>query len=122
MGLLDTVRSGVATAKALTADLQPMAVHRRFLAQSGSGGGSYESTPHPALIKKKQKQVRTLTGTLAVSSASVVFLDPEVVVNVQDRIRLPEDAQDSSGRPILAMEGFVDRVTGLPILTKVYLG
>jgi len=122
MGLLDTVRSGVATAKALTADLQPEVVHRRFLAQTGSGAGSYESISRPALVTKKQKEVRTLTGSTAVSNASVTFLDPDVVVNVQDRLRLPEDPQDSSGRPILAMEGFVDRETGLPILTKVYLG
>lgn len=120
MGLLDTVRNGVATARALTADLQANVQHRSVLGAANGSGEVPLSAPvlRPALVTRKQKVIRSASGQLVVSMAEVVFLDPGVVVNELDEIVLP----DGTTGPIIESEGFVDRVTGSPILTQVYLG
>lgn len=120
MGLLDIVRSGVAIANSLTADLQANVLHRAALGLP-DGEGTVPLGPEvsrPAIVIRKQKLVRTSTGQQIISTASVVFLDPAVVVNELDEITLP----DGTTAPIRATEGFVDRGTGHPILTEAFLG
>ena len=120
MGLLDTVRGGVAIAKALTADLQANVSQRSALGPA-SGSGEVplgDAVSRPALVTRIQKVVRSVSGQMVMSQAEVVFLDPGVIVNELDEIVLP----DGTTGPIIFSEGFVDRVTGSPILTQVYLG
>lgn len=119
MGLLDIVRSGVAIANNLTADLQASATHEAYASETGSGRRTYSAPVNrPALVTRKQKLVRSSSGELVMSEASVVFLDPAVVINELDKITLP----DGTTGPIINTEGFVDRGTGHPILTEIYLG
>lgn len=118
MGLMDTVRSAVALANNMTADLQADVTHEVFQHADGAGTGDYIKVVRPALVTRKQKMVRSADGEMVLSGAQVTFLDASVVVNELDRIILP----DGTGGPILATDGFVDSGTGHPILTQVYLG
>jgi len=118
MGLLDTVRAGVAIANQLTTDLQATVTHRVFVSSGGSGSSQYTNVSRKALVTRKQRLVRSSSGDMSMSQAQVVFLDPGVVVKEFDKIILP----DGTTGPILNTDGFVDAVTGRPILTQVYLG
>jgi len=119
MGLLDIVRSGVAIANSLTADLQPNVSHEAYVSTDGAGRRSYAAAvSRPALVVRKQKLVRSATGELVMSQAQITILDPSVIVNELDKFTLPDD---TSG-PIIATDGFVDRGTGHPILTEIFLG
>jgi hypothetical protein len=127
MSLLDVVRSGVAIANSVTnsGDLQASVMHEHYTesaqlaANKGVGKRTLDAAvSRPALVQKKQQMVRTASGELVQSKASVVFLDPAVLVTLFDKITLP----DGTTGPILSIEGFVDKRTGQPILTEVYLG
>ena len=119
MGFLNTVRAGIALANKLTADLQCTVMVSSVTSISGSGTKVYgAAVPRQALVDWKQKQVRTATGILTVSRAEVTFLDPTVVIDDTDKIVLP----DGTTGPILDMSGFIDRETGNPVLTQVWLG
>lgn len=121
-----TLRDGIALANSLTMSLQTandgktgIVKHTPFLSVDGSGSRTYGSTVlRPALVDWKQRQVRTMTGELTVSRASVTFLDPAVVINDDDIIVLP----DGTTGPILDMSGFIDGGTGNPFFTQVWLG
>ena len=119
MGLLDIVRSGVAVANSVTADLQPVVSHEAYLHSDGAGKRIYAAAvSRPAIVVKKLKLVRSTSGELVMSTAQVIFLDPVVEVDTFDRITLP----DGTTGPIFGTGGFVDRETGGLILTEVYLG
>lgn len=118
MGLMDVVRSSVAIANSVTADLQATVTHRVFVSSGGAGKSVYTNVARKALVTRKQKLVRSSSGDQTMSQAEVVFLDPGVVVNELDLIILP----DGTSGPILNSAGFVDSGTGRPILTQVYLG
>jgi hypothetical protein len=119
MSLLDIVRSGVAIANSVTAPLQASVTHYAYASATGSGTRTYAApVVRKALVEMKQQQVRTSSGELTMSRASVVFLDPAVIVTLFDKIVLPGGITG----PILAMDGFLDAITGTPILTEVFLG
>jgi hypothetical protein len=119
MGLLDVVRSGVAIANQLTADLQPNVSHEAYVSSDGAGRRVYSpAVSRPALVIRKQKLVRSATGEMVMSQAQITILDPAVVINELDKFTLP----DNTSGPIIATDGFVDRLTGHPILTEIYLG
>lgn len=118
MGLMDTVRSGVAIANSVTGDLQATVTHRVFVRAGGAGKSIYTDVQRKALVTRRQRLVRSSSGDQTMSQAEVVFLDPGVVVNELDLITLPDGTSGS----ILNTSGFVDSGTGRPILTQVYLG
>jgi len=119
MGLLNAVRSAVAIANTVTADLQPEVTHEVYLYSDGAGKRIYEAAvSRPAIVIKKLRMVRSPQGELVMSTSQVVFLDPTIEVSLSDRITLP----DGTTGPILGTGGFVDRETGGLILTEVYLG
>jgi hypothetical protein len=120
MSLLDVVRVGVAIANQVTAPLQALVSHEAsHLSADGFSTRTYDPPVlRPAIVDWKQKHLRTMTGDLTVSRASVIFLDPTVIVDDHDRLILP----DGTTGPILDMSGFIDAGTGHPILTEVWLG
>lgn len=117
--MLDIVRSGVAIANKLTADVQADVMHESFLGQTVKGDRQYSApVSRPAIVQMKQKSVLTASGELTMSNAQIVILDPTVVITDDDRFTLP----DGTTQPIIRRAGFVDRGTGLPILTEIFLG
>lgn len=119
MGLLDIVRSGVAIANKLTADVQATITHEAFISQTGKGAPMFAApVQRPAIVSMKSQSVFNIFGELSYSKASIVILDPTVVTSDDDRFTLPDG---TTGR-VLMRNGFIDRVTGRPILTQVFLG
>ena len=127
MALIDIVRTGVKTADKVTKSLQCEVSFERCTEDNGYGTSLYDTpTLLRAIVDWKQKQVRTSTGILSVTRASVLFLDVAAVaaatggrgIDDHDRIILP----DGTTGPILDMSGFIDAGTGQPIATEVWLG
>lgn len=122
MGLLDIVRSGVAIANSLTADLQPTVLREAVvlpLTQDVYGEPVRSAAvATPAIVEMKLRMVRSSGGELVSCRATVTFLDPAVVVHLKDKLTLP----DGTSGPILDAVGMTDRGTGKPFLTQVYIG
>ena len=127
MSLLDVLRSGVRIADQVTKPLQASVSFARYLSTDAYGTKTY-AAPRTlkAIVDWKQRQVRTSTGVLSVSRASVIFLDIVALVAAtggdgvddNDVITLP----DGTTGPILDMSGFIDAGTTHPLATEVYLG
>jgi len=132
VSLLDVLRTGVAVADSVTKPLQATVQFRHFVSADGEGARTYSPAANlPALslaavVDWKQKHLRTATGELSVSRASVLFLNVAALaaatsgqgIDDKDVIVLP----DGTTGPILDMTGFIDAVTGHPIATEVFLG
>jgi hypothetical protein len=106
----------------------------RYLSEDEYGAESYgAAVPLSVIQELKQRSVKTPTGELATSTATLTFLDVPALVaatpNVtgggkegfifaNDRITLA----NGSVQPILNVGGFVDGENGRLIPTEVYLG
>src|SRR6267142_1415595 len=113
MGIL---QDAVGIANSVTQDLglQTTVTHEAFVSQAGDGTVTFAAAvTRPALVVKKQRMVRTSSGEMTQSQASVTFLDPSVSVDTKDRITLP----DGTTGPILNTEGYIDS-SNQPILTE----
>jgi hypothetical protein len=132
MSLLDILRTGVKIADGVTKPLQATVSYWRYIGSDGYGTKTYSPPATSAgiqlkaIVDWKQKQVRTASGVLSVSRASLTFLNILAVVVAtsgegigdEDLIILP----DGTTGPILDMAGFIDAGTGHPIATEVFLG
>jgi hypothetical protein len=127
VALLDILRTGVKIADAQTKSVQCDVQLRRFTKGSGTGVKDYGSPiTLKAIVDWKQKQVRTMSGVLSISRATVLFLDITALraatngegIDDDDEITLP----DGTTGPILDMGGFVDAGTKIPLATTVFLG
>lgn len=127
MSLLDVLRSGVRIADGVTKPLQAIVTLERYSGEDSYGTKTYTGVVKlRAIVDWKQKQVRTQTGILSVSRASVMFIDAAALkkatnnegIDDNDRITLP----DGTTGPILDMSGFIDAGTKLPLATEVYIG
>lgn len=134
MSLIQALRAGVKTVNKITQDggMQAVVQFRHFTYVDEYGNKTYTpdaSQPAAelkAIVDWKQRQVRTTTGVLSVSRASVTFLDVAALalatnnegVADEDIIVLP----DGTTGPILDMSGYIDPGTGQPLATEVFLG
>jgi hypothetical protein len=120
MSLADDLREAVLLANAETTDIQPKVKHEAYLGETGDGDKLFAAPVfRDALVDWKQKMVRTVDGTLTVSRAAVTFLDPDLKVDENDRITLP----DGTVGPILDMAGpYASKTATNPVLTEVFLG
>jgi len=125
---------GIADKVTKSLKLQTSVTFKRYKSSTGSGAESYGSAVSlSAVVEFKQRQVRSSTGELALSTATVTFLDvPALVaatpavtgggkagwVFTKDYITLP----NGSAPPILNVGGFVDGGSGQLIPAEVYLG
>ena len=114
--------------------LQTTVTFYRYRAGDGYGSETYGSAVSlSAVVEYKQRSIKTQSGEMAQSVATLTLLDlPALVaatpavtgggkagwVFVKDQIVLP----DSSKPPILNVGGFVDGGSGNLIPTEVYLG
>lgn len=117
--LLDVLRSGIAFADSFTQShrLQSTVVHQSASASGGAGEVTLgDPVSRLALVEWKQEEIRDEGGEATKSRAIVTFLDPTVVVSMEDVITLA----DGTTGPILAIEG-PKALTGM-LLRQVYLG
>lgn len=127
MSILNALRAGVKVADKITKPVQPSVTFERDLGTDAYGTKAYGTVVSlRAIVDWRQKQVRTPTGILSVSRASVMFLDIAALVAAtggtgisdNDKITLP----DGTTGPILDLSGFIDAGTGQPLATEVFLG
>lgn len=121
---MSLISSMVALADSLTQSfgLQADIQYWAYVSSNGAGKVTY-SPPYPgagvvvkAIVDKRQRMVKTASGELVQSQASVTFLRP-TTINLFDRIVLP----DGTTGPILNTGAFMDG-SNAGILTEVYLG
>jgi hypothetical protein len=115
VSVLDVVHSGVAIANRVTAPFQELVSHEAsHLSTDGYSTRSYDAPiVRPALVEWVQRQIRTTSGELAASAATVTVLDPTVLIDIHDRLTL----SDGLTRPILNLA----KPPGRP-LTEAFLG
>lgn len=119
MSFLDTLRSGIALARTLTDSLQTTVTQEVSAGQDLRGKQIYPTiVSQKAIVEMRQRAIKTSNGESVIARASILFLDPAVVVNYTDRLTLP----NGYSGPILEIEGFMDPGTQKPMLTQVYLG
>lgn len=130
MSLADILRNGIATARTITLPLHVIVTHKAWTGQDFEGTPTYVSTSRLALVERKQKLVRSMSGTEEMSSTRIDFIE-EVApttptagftrtnpIDVNDVFTLP----DGTTGPVMAVEGFFDGGTGVPFYSTVFLG
>lgn len=127
MSLLDVLRSGVKIVDNVTKPLQSTVSYQRLLSTDWQGAKTYAvAVDLKAIVDWKQKQLRTSTGILTVSRASIMLLDIAAVVAATGGAGISDDdiftMQDGTTGPIIDMSGFLDAGTGHPISTEIWIG
>jgi hypothetical protein len=129
MGLDETIRLGVATARAITLDLHGTVVWKRWTGQDGFGAPTPPAAPVNvrALIERKNKMMVLSDGRQILVKTKITILEPLTAQGSPGR-REPVDERDTfvlpdgiTG-PIVDIVGFVDGGTGNPYLHEIYLG
>lgn len=129
MSLDDLVRSGIALAHSITADLQVTVTHEAFTGVDGFAKPTYASgNDYQAIVEKRMRRFRNDDGDEVVSQYKVMFLVPVEENGTSGRSE-PIDTRDrltlSDGRtgPILHISaGLLDPTTDQPYYHEVYLG
>lgn len=114
MGLADTVRNAVATAHALTADLQATVTHRAWTGQDETGKATYASAvSRTAIVEQRQRMLRQRDGTEIMTAAMLTFLAP-IAANGAATRREPIDPRDvftlpdGTSGPVVDVAGLTD--------------
>lgn len=84
---------------------------------SGDGDRNFTAVNRKAIVEKKRRVIRTLSGQFIETQAKITFLSSSVVIGAHDKLVL----SDGTTGPILSSEGFVDE-GNTQILTEVFLG
>ena len=129
MSLASIIAGAVATAKNVTASLQPTVKFEPWMSQTGHGTVSYGAPQNlRALLERKTKPIKTTSGQLVMSNATVTLLElPTPQQFVADRVE-PVDPRDrftfpdGFTGPIVAVNGMTNPETGQPFLLEIYLG
>lgn len=128
MGLDAIIRSGIATAKSVTADLQDEITIEAYIGQDKWGAPSYATgVSYDALVEHKQRLVRDFNGNEVTSATRLTVLQPIAANGDADRLREPIDPRDKITLPdgtthtALAEEGLVDPSTGKPFMHEIAL-
>lgn len=122
------LRSAVAIANKVTKSLnfQALVSYARLTGTGGYGPIYAATVTLHAIVDFKQAQVRTRSGVLSVTRATITLLDINEVIAAtvgngignDDVFTLP----DGDTGPILDLSGFIDAGTGHPIATTVMMG
>lgn len=131
MGLGAVVRSAVAVANDITADLQDTITIEQWTANATDGypGKSYDSSISvSAIIEQGPRPFRTREGEVIQAAAVINILQPIAAngatgrvepIDPRDRITLPDGYADT---PIMGASGLVDPSTGRPYYYQIALG
>jgi hypothetical protein len=128
VALADVVRSGIATAKSITATLQANVLHTPWVGQDEwATPAPAQATARPALVEMKQSLRRGADGHEVLQRATVTFLAP-IAPNGAAGRREPIDPRDvivlpdGTTGPILDVSGLADPASGQPYMLVVALG
>lgn len=98
--------------------MQSEVTHYSFAGDGGNGAPTYKptnGTKRFAIVDEKQRQVRSFSGTLVPSNATVLFVG-KVAVKPNDQIKLA----DGTWGEVVGEGGFIDKES--KVYTEVYLG
>jgi hypothetical protein len=136
VSLLDVVRSAVAVANSVTKPLQTSVGYYRYVSSDGEGKRTYSpditlpGTPLDAVLEYKQKSVKTKSGDITQSRATLTLVDIAQLLAATNSLGISEDdlllmpGQTVGGTaltPILSVGGFIDAGTLVPIATEAYI-
>lgn len=130
MGLADTIRSGIATAHALTAELQATVSHRAWTGQDETGKATYAAAvSRTAIVEQRQRLLRRADGTEIMTAAMLTFLTP-IAANGAATRREPIDPRDTftlpdgTTGPVVDVAGMTDAesATGESFFYQVAIG
>lgn len=117
MGLDDVVRSAVATANSVIADLQDNITLAPWTGSDSHGAPTHgTAVTFSAIVNRRVKPVRSVNGELVMSKAQIIILEP-VAANGATGRHEPIDARDIPTLPdgdtgkILETEGLYDPST-----------
>jgi len=130
MGLSAIVRNGVRLANRLTADLQVVVQHKRWVGQDRFGQDVYDDilVDRYALVEHKPGMRKQADGSEIIYRTTVTFVGPIVALDGVDNRSEPFDLRDflvmpdGSTGPILDISGLLDPATGKPYLYEIALG
>jgi hypothetical protein len=131
MGLSSIIANAVATAKAVTLDLQPTVSLQQWIGQSQEGDPDYATAVnYRVILNYERKAIKLPDGTETSSRAYLAFLEPvaPATANVGQTRANPIDKRDvitlpdGSTGPILTVSGFANGVTGVPYFSEIFLG
>jgi hypothetical protein len=127
MSLLDALRAGIKVADKVTKPLQATVIYQQGTPSNQYGLIAYGAEVElRAIVDYSRKMVRTSSGELSVTRATIDLLDVDAIVSAtggvgignHDKFILP----DGDTGPILDISGFIDAGTGNPVATTVMLG
>lgn len=128
MDLAKIVRKGVAIADKSSNSLQPQVSIERWLGSDEFGKDSYDSPLLvDALIVQKQQPHFMDNGESVSTKAYIAILRPLPPLEIERRID-PIDAKDKvtlpdgTTGPIVDATGFVDKGTGRPFFSEIWIG
>lgn len=129
MGLDSIVRSGIATAKSLTASLQNTITIKPWIGTQDAFGKPRYGSPVEisAVVDPKQKERRTSSGKIVMTTCYIVILESlesngaagrVEPVDPRDVVTLP----DGTTSPIVDVAGFMDPTIARPFYSEIWLG
>lgn len=128
MGLDEVIRSAIAIAKSVTADLQADITLKAWTDAGAYGTPTYATAVTlPALVEEKHRLIRNADGEDMMSKTKVTILQPVTAngttgrrepIDPRDEITLPNGATG----PILDVAGLIDPSTGYPYMPEVWMG
>lgn len=134
MSLRNILFNAVATINTVTKDVHSPVIHRAWIGQDGYGKPVYASPtlgsdglPLRGIVDLKQRLRNLDSGRVVMTKAHIVFTEPVPVNGTPGRSE-PIDKrdliilQDGTTGPIADVDGFIDRATGHPYFSQVWLG
>lgn len=128
MSLRDVIVSAVKTIDVVTASLQAEVSYSPWIGQDAYGVPTYGPTVKlAAIVDQQQRERRTLSGEVVVTQAYIGLLRPLPANGAAGRIE-PVDRNDKfvlpdgTTGPIVDTSGFIDKGTGKPFLSEVWIG
>lgn len=128
MSLDAIVRSGLATAARVTANLQVTVTHEAWTGVDGYGKPTFSRARCVrAIVEQRQRAMRSRSGEVIFTRASVLILEPLAPngargrvepIDPRDRVTLP----DGTTGPIVDVNGLVDPSTDAPYYAEVWIG
>jgi len=122
------LRNGIATARKITLSAHVTVTHKAWVGQTYDGTPTYVSVDRLALVERKQTLVKTANGTEDTSNTYIGIIEQITPitpnagytrtnpVDLQDHFIIPDGTEVT----VMAVDGFFDGGTGVPLYSQVY--
>jgi hypothetical protein len=128
MELGEIIRDAVAIAHTETESIQATVLHHAWIAEDSHGTDTFAPPVSlTALVVQRQEPRMSASGVAISTRAKLTFLQPVPAngapgriepIDTRDRFTLPDGSSDQ----VVDVSGLIDKDTGRPFTTVVYLG